>query len=343
MKTTVGELAQWLGGLVEGGSPAIEITGVAAAAEAGPGDLTFLGNPKYLNALKASNASAALVPLDFAEPITAVRIRVANPSVAFAQAVGRFAPAPVEPAPGVHPSAVVAPDATLGHGISIGPCAVIETGATVGDGTVIGANAYVGPGARIGSRCHLYPLVVVRERCVLGDRVTVHSGTVIGSDGFGYETVEGRHVKIPQVGIVQVDDDVEIGANSAIDRARFGRTWIGAGTKIDNLVQVAHNVVIGPHSIIVAQVGISGSTRLGHHVVIGGQAGLAGHIEVGDGTMIAAQSGVSKNVPPGQKLLGSPAVPMREFKETFAYSNNLKKLFDRVNALEKALADRGGA
>jgi len=231
---------------------------------------------------------------------------------------------------------VVAEGVTLGADISIGAHAVIETGAVIGDRTVIGAGAFIGVETRIGEDSFIHPNTTIRERCVIGNRVTIHSGTVVGSDGFGYEQVNGKHVKIPQVGIVQIDDDVEIGANVAIDRARFGRTWIGEGTKIDNLVQIGHNVVIGKHAIIISQVGISGSTRVGNYAIIAGQAGLAGHINIGDHVVIGGQAGIAKDVPEKTAMLGSPAVPMREFKEGLFYHNNLKKLFDRVKTLEKA-------
>lgn len=336
MHTTVSELAAMLGGTCDPSRGAASITGVASAAEADSGDLTFFGNPKYLAAIRATKATAILVPRDFQEPHAAALIAVDNPSIAFAQVVARFAPPPIAREPGIHPSAVIASDASIGEGCSIAAGAVIESGAAIGPRTVISANAYIGHGSILGADCLIHPLVTIRERCKIGARVVIHSGTVIGSDGFGYEQKDGRHVKIPQVGIVQVDDDVEIGANVTVDRARFGRTWIGEGTKIDNLVQIAHNVVIGKHCIIISQVGISGSTRIGNGVVLAGQVGIVGHIQIGDGVVVAAQSGISKSLPPGGQYLGSPAIPMREAKENLVCYNNLKKLFDRVRALEKA-------
>ncbi len=299
--------------------------------------MTFFGNARYLPALKATRATCVLVPEGFAEPISAIAVEVANPSVAFAQVLEKLAPPAIVFPPGIHPSAVVGENVQLGAGVSIQPHAVIEAGAVIGEGTVIGAGAYVGHEARLGAGCHLHPHVTIRERCVLGERVVIHSGTVIGSDGFGYEMVEGRHVKIPQTGIVQIDDDVEIGANATIDRARFGRTWIGEGAKIDNLVQIAHNVVIGKHSIVVAQVGISGSTRLGQYVTVAGQAGVVGHIEIGDRAIVAAQSGVSKSLPPGAVVWGRPAVPLREEKERIARVSRLPLLLERVKRLEQLL------
>lgn len=341
MQITVRELAALVGGQFAdeaGGSRAI--TGVAAAREAGEGDVTFFGNPKYLAQIRATRATAALVPLDFAETIAAIPVRVENPSLAFARLVERFAQPPVVFAPGVHPSAVVAAGVVLGEGVSIQPGAVIEAGARIGARTVIGAHTYIGHEATIGSDCQLAARVTIGARCLLGDRVIIHSGAVLGSDGFGFELKQGRHLKIPQTGIVQVDDDVEIGANTTIDRARFGRTWIGAGTKIDNLVMIAHNVVIGRHCIIVAQVGISGSTRLGDYVTLAGQVGVAGHLEIGDQTVVSAQSGVNKSLPGNGMYMGYPACPAKEHREQIARIARLPKLAERVRRLEQLL-ERG--
>jgi UDP-3-O-[3-hydroxymyristoyl] glucosamine N-acyltransferase len=248
----------------------------------------------------------------------------------------KFAPKPITFAPGIHPSAVVDPGAQLGKRVSIQPLAIIEAGARINDDTVIGAGSYVGHETVIGSACLIYPRVTIRERSRIGSRVIIHSGAVIGADGFGFEMVDGRHQKIQQLGIVQIDDDVEIGANTTVDRARFGRTWIKEGVKIDNLVQIAHNVVIGKNSVIVAQSGISGSTRVGERVMMGGQVGIVGHLEIGDGTAIGAQSGISRSVP-GGTWFGSPAVPLEEAKHQIAWIHRLGKLFARVKAIEKKL------
>jgi len=313
------------------------ITGVAGAAEASPSEATFLGNPKYIPALKRSLAGVALVPLDFKDEVPPLLIRVENPSLAFAKLVEHFAPTPILWAPGVHPTAFLGEGVVLGEGVSVQPYAVLEAGVCVGEGTVVGAHCYLGHGASLGAGCFLHPRVVVGERCVVGNRVILHSGVVLGSDGFGFENVAGRHVKIPQVGVVQVDDDVEIGANTTVDRARFGRTWIREGTKIDNLVQIAHNVVVGRHALIVAQAGISGSTRLGDRVTLAGQVGVVGHIEIGDGVVVGAQSGVSKKLDSNALYMGTPAVPAVEYREQVALIRRLHKLVDRVAELEKAL------
>jgi UDP-3-O-[3-hydroxymyristoyl] glucosamine N-acyltransferase len=336
VEITVQELAALVGGqFALPADGARKITAAAAVGDAGEGHITFFGNAKYLPQLKASRATAALVPLDFADDIPAVAIRVENPSLAFAELLKRFAPEPIRFAPGVHPSAVIGRDVTLGDGVSIQPFVVIEDGANIGPGSVIGAHGYIGHGARIGADCHLHPRVTVGAHCFVGDRVILHSGAVLGSDGFGFEFSGGRHVKIPQTGIVQVDDDVEIGANVTIDRARFGRTWIQEGSKIDNLVQIAHNVVIGRHCIVVSQAGISGSTRLGNYVTLAGQVGVVGHIEIGDQAIVAAQSGVSKSVAAKEVVFGSPAMPMREAKEQIALLRRLPRLIERVKRLEE--------
>jgi UDP-3-O-[3-hydroxymyristoyl] glucosamine N-acyltransferase len=332
---TVKELAAISDGELVG-DPMLKITGAASLSEAARGEISFFTNRKYISLLRKTRASAIFVPLDFAEPINAAQIRVSNPTKAFEEVLLKFAPKPITFVPGVHSSAVVDPSAQLGERVSIQPLAVIEAGAKIGDDTIIGAGSYVGHEAVIGSACHIYPNVTIRERSRIGSRVVIHSGAVIGADGFGFEMVDGRHQKIQQLGIVQIDDDVEIGANTTVDRARFGRTWIQQGVKIDNLVQIAHNVVIGKNSVIVAQTGISGSTRVGERVMMGGQVGIVGHVEIGDGTAIGAQSGISKSIP-GGVWFGSPAVPLAEAKQQIALIHRLGKLLARVEAIEKKL------
>jgi UDP-3-O-[3-hydroxymyristoyl] glucosamine N-acyltransferase len=318
--------------------PDSEITGVASLQEARPGDVTFYGNPRYLAQLRVTKASAVIVPKDCTEEIPgAVLLKVENPSVAFADVVTAFAPEELLPTPGIHPSAVVDPSVNLGEGVSVGPNAVIESGAVIGPGSSIGSGCVIGRDTRIGRDCILHPGVLIRERCLLGDRVILQPGVVIGSCGFGYEFREGRHVKIPQTGIVEVGNDVEIGANTTVDRARFGRTLIGEGSKIDNLVQIAHNVQVGPNTIICAQVGIAGSTRIGAYVTLAGQVGLAGHLEIGDKAVIGAQSGLSKNVPAESMVIGAPAKPMKEWKQSNFYISQLGKLYDRVKEIERKL------
>jgi UDP-3-O-[3-hydroxymyristoyl] glucosamine N-acyltransferase len=332
---TLQELARISGGELFG-DPTLKITGAASLAEAGPGEIAFYCDPRYTALLRKTRASAVFVPLDFTETITAAQIRVANPSKAFEEILLKFAPKAIEFAPGIHPSAVVDPSAKLGARVSIQPHAVVEPGANIGDGTIIGAGSYVGHETIIGADCKIYPHVTIRERARIGSRVIVHSGAVIGADGFGFEPMKGRYEKVSQLGIVQIDDDAEIGANTTIDRARFGRTWIQEGAKIDNLVQVAHNVVIGKNTVIAAQTGIAGSVRIGQRVLIGGQAGIIGHIEIGDDTAIGAQSGISKNIS-GGAWWASPAVPLNEAKQQIAWLRRLGKLFARVKAIEEKL------
>ena len=246
---------------------------------------------------------------------------------------------PVRPPAGVHPSAVVAPDAVLGTGVSVGAHTVVEAGARIGDRTVLHPQVYVGSGAVIGPDALLYPQVVVRERCRVGARAILHSGAVIGSDGFGYATDQGVHHKIPQVGIVVLEEDVELGANVTVDRARFGQTVVGKGTKIDNLVQIGHNVTLGRGCLLVSQSGIAGSTRVGNHVVLAGQAGLIGHLDIADGAVITAQSGVTKDVPPGGMMSGSPASDRRTHLKELAALSKLPEALLEIRRLRKELED----
>lgn len=318
----------------------VDIHGVASLADANPGDLSFFGNPKYIGALRKSRATAVLVPETFSESLPFHLLHVSNPAEAFAALLPLFTPEPLQFEQGIHPSAIIADTAKIGEGCSIGAYCVIEKNAVIGAHTVLGAHTFIGQESRVGDNCHLHPRVTVRERCTIGHRVILHSGVVIGADGFGYEFREGRQQKIPQTGTVQIDDDVEIGANSAVDRARFGRTWIQKGTKIDNLVQIGHNVTIGEHSVLCAQVGISGSTRIGSYVTLAGKVGLSGHIEIGDKVMIGAMSGLAKNVPPNTIMFGAPAQPIREYKENYALLKNIRKLYDRVKALEGRISGK---
>jgi len=335
MTFTLQELAT-LSGAELIGDPKLQITGAASLGEATPGEISFFANRKYIGLLRKTRASAIFVPPDFAEPINAAQVRVSNPTKAFEQVLLKFAPSAVTFAPGIHSTAIVDPSVQLGERVSIQPLAVIEAGTRIGDDTIVGAGSYIGHETVIGSACHIYPQVTIRERSKIGSRVIVHSGAVIGADGFGFEMVDGRQEKIQQLGIVQIDDDVEIGANTTIDRARFGRTWIQEGAKIDNLVQIAHNVVIGKNTVIAAQSGIAGSVQIGQRVLIGGQVGVIGHIEIGDNTALGAQSGISKNIS-GGAWWASPAVPLAEAKQQIAWVRRLGKLFARVKEIEKKL------
>jgi UDP-3-O-[3-hydroxymyristoyl] glucosamine N-acyltransferase len=329
---TLDEIAAAIGGQLRG-DRATRISGAASLAEATSGEISFFYHQRYLPQLRRTSAAAVIVPADFSETISPATIRVENPARAFEQIVRKFAPPPVTFSPGIHPSAVINPKTKLGERVSIQPHVVIEAGAQIGNDVVIGAGSYIGHNVVIGNGCMIYPRVTIRERCRLGARVILHSGVVVGADGFGFEMTSKGQEKVAQIGIVQIDDEVEIGANSTLDRARFGRTWIQEGAKIDNLVQVAHNVVIGKHTVIAAQTGIAGSVRIGQRVMIGGQAGIIGHIEIGDGTMIGAQTGVSKNLY-GGVWWATPSVPLKEAKVHLAWVRRLGEFFERVKKLE---------
>lgn len=337
-RMTVAEIAGRVGGAVEGDGT-LAITGVAGVRDGGPGDLTFVSNPRYAADVATTRATAVIVPAAWDRPCPAAIIRVENPDRAFALAAEWFTPPDVEWPAGIHPTAVIAPDAVVGANVRIGPCCVIEPGARIGDRTVLVAHVYIGREAVVGEDCRFYPLVSLRERVWVGRRVILHNGTVLGSDGFGYTVDErGVRTKIPQRGTVVVGDDVEIGANVAVDRARFGKTIIGNGVKIDNLVQIAHNVIIGDHAVIVGQAGIAGSTVIGARAVLAGQAGIAGHLVVGEGAIVGAQAGVTKNVPPGQFVSGYPAAPHDKATKIHAHLMRLPEMREQLAALEKRLA-----
>jgi UDP-3-O-[3-hydroxymyristoyl] glucosamine N-acyltransferase len=325
-----------VGGTVVG-NPAVRVTGICGIREAGPGQLTFMADARYAHLLKSTRASAVITSRDVrSAPIPMIQTK--NPSLAFAKLASYVYPERERHFEGVHPKAWIAKTARLGKGVSVHAFAVVDEAARIGDRTVICPGCYVGRTARIGNDCVIYPNVSIRERVEIGHRVIIHSGTVVGSDGFGFATVKGIHHKIPQIGTVVIEDDVELGANVTIDRARFGKTVIGRGTKLDNLVQVAHNVEIGPNCIMVAQSGISGSTRLGSHVVLAGQVGVVGHITLGDNVMVGAQSGVTKSIPGNTQVWGYPAKPLARAKRINAAVQRLPELHQRVDALRKQLA-----
>ena len=331
------EIAERLGGVLEGDGD-IEITAVAGLKEAGSGDLSFLANPKYAAQVAESGASAVIVPNDWDRAVKCALIRAENSDHAFAEAAELFYEPVPAASPGIHSSAVVDESARIGDGVSIGANCTVEAGVVIGANTVIQSNCVIGYKTVIGENCLLYPLVSTREFTEIGNRVIIHNGSVIGSDGFGYAVQkDGSRTKIPQIGKVVIEDDVEIGANVAIDRARFGKTRIGKGTKIDNLVQIAHNVVIGEHSVMCGQAGVSGSTTIGSRVILAGQAGLAGHLEVGDGAIVGAQAGVMKDVDPKDFVIGSPAMPHLQFKKMVANTILLPKLKEKIKLLEDEL------
>ena len=344
MKTTLQEVATLVGGTITEGDPSLPITGFSSILEAQSGEITFLGNPRYAPSLKKTQASAVLVDERFQDiPEGMAVIRVSNPTLKFSLIIERFAPEKRCFIPGVHPTAIVHPGSKLDPSkVSVGPHVTIDENVTVGDGSSIGAGACIERGVSLGTQCFIHANAVIKERCLLGNRVIIHSGSVIGTDGFGYELQNGRHVKIAQVGIVQIDDDVEVGSCTTIDRARFGRTWIGEGTKIDNLVQIAHNCVIGKHCIIIAQVGISGSTKLGDYVTMAGQVGVAGHLTIGDRTTFFAKSGLTKDYPEAGAYTGYPAKPLIEGRRMLTYPMRVPELIARIKELEERVAALDG-
>jgi UDP-3-O-[3-hydroxymyristoyl] glucosamine N-acyltransferase len=305
---SLNDLAAMLGGRLAGPDGEAGVRGVSTLQDAASDEVCYYGNPVYRQYLSSTRALAVIASEEV--PTSARNVIVVGSSYdAFRIALEAFAPDRSSGFAGIHPSAVVHESARLSPGVAVGPCAVVDRNVSIGAGTVVGALCYIGPGTSIGGDCLLHPRVVLEAETSVGDRVTIHSGAVLGSDGFGFVPDPSGHRKVPQNGNVVVEDDVEIGANCCIDRATTGSTVIRKFTKLDNLIQIAHNVVVGPGSLLAAQVGISGSTHLGRGVVSGGQAGLAGHIEVGDGAVIGAQAGVTKSVPAGTTVSGYPARP----------------------------------
>ncbi|HEX6158750.1 MAG TPA: UDP-3-O-(3-hydroxymyristoyl)glucosamine N-acyltransferase, partial [Thermoanaerobaculia bacterium] len=303
--------------------PEVTIDGVAPLAEAGPGQISFLSNPKYAPQLDVTGAAAILVANDL-QGDSPRFVRVANPYFAMASVVARFFD--VRPRPvGISTKAEIAASATIGSGTAIGAFVSIGENAVIGENVVIYPNVTIEANAAIGDGSILYPNVSIYHACRVGRRCIVHSGVVIGSDGYGFAQHGGRHHKIPQIGIVRVEDDVEIGAGTTIDRAALGETVIGEGTKIDNLVQIGHNVKIGKHCLLVSQVGIAGSTELGDSCVVAGQSGFAGHLKIGSRVQVAAKSAVLEDVPEGTKVMGIPAVPFREFARREATLRRMTK------------------
>ncbi len=334
MRITLAELCHLLGAEPRGdGSRVVE--GVRPLAEAGPEHLSFLHNPRYAAQARASRAGAVIVDDPELLPGRDL-VLTPHPYLALARALALMHPAE-PPAPGVHPSAVVAAGVALGEGVSVGPLVAIGRGSRIGDRAQVGAGCVIGRGVEIGDDTLLHPRVVVEDGCRVGCRCVIQAGVVIGADGFGFATVDGVHHKVPQVGTVVVEDDVELGANTCVDRATLGVTRVGRGAKLDNLVQIAHNVEVGEGSILVSQVGIAGSTRLGRYVMMGGQAGAAGHLTLGDGALVDAKAAVYKSVPDRARVGGIPARPHREWMRDVANLRRLDQLRRRLEALEQAV------
>ena len=335
------DLAEYVGGRVIGDG-SITIFRVSPIEEAGPGDITFLANPRYSRFISGSKASAIIVGPQLVGSEVARSgqgfLEVAQPYVAFAKILQLFAPA-AEYQREIAPAAHIDPSANLGHDVSVYPNVYVGQFVQVGDRSVLLPGVFLGDRVEIGSDCVLHPNVVVRDRCRLGNRVILHAGVVVGSDGFGYAGSGEARIKIPQVGVVEIEDDVEIGSNTTIDRATLGRTLIGRGAKIDNLVQIAHNVNVGANSVIAAQAGVAGSTKLGRNVTLAGQVGVVNHIEIGDGAIIGPQSGVPQSVPAGALLSGGIGVaPHHEWLKVMTLLPQLPKLWTLVRRLEKQVA-----
>jgi UDP-3-O-[3-hydroxymyristoyl] glucosamine N-acyltransferase len=340
-RITTGDLAQKLSCKVDG-NPNLLLTGANTIEDSGNSEITFIANPKYRKHLQNCHAGAIIASASDAIPHGIVRIISEKPYLDFCRTLEIIYPdRSPQVAPGIHPTAVVSSNAILGLGVSIGPNAFIDEGACIGDGCAIYNGASIGRGVKIGKQCVIGVNVSLCFEVFLGDRVIVGDGTVIGFDGFGYAPENGHYRKIPQVGSVVIEDDVELGANCCIDRATVGATRIGRGSKIDNLVQIAHGVQIGENTVIAAQTGISGSTRIGSHVMMGGQVGLAGHLDIGDGMIIGAQAGVAKSFDIKGMISGYPARPQREELHKEAMIDKLSELFNRLKELEKKLKEAG--
>ena len=335
LTVTAAEIAEMIKGKLVG-DPARVIRSVAGIKEAKSDQLSFIGNKRYEHQFETTEAGVILVcpDLESAAGDKHTLIVTEHVDYAFAKIVALFAEEAPKFAPGVHPSAVVASDAKIGEGVSIGANAVVESGVEIGDGAVIGAGCYLGHQVKIGAGTILYPNVTVMYRCTVGRKCIFHSGVVVGADGFGFVPGPQGLVKVPQTGIVQIDDDVELGANTTVDRARFGRTWIKSNVKVDDQVMIAHNVVIGESSILVAQCGIAGSSELGRGVVLGAKAGINGHITIGDGVQVAGTSGVVKSLPAGAIALGTPAESQREFMARHTLPSRFEKLQKKFEALK---------
>lgn len=337
MEKSVQELALFLQGTVENDNPDLVITGVNGLVEAGPQDISF-AVPPYVDQCHLSRAGVMVLSPGDRQLDGRPVIRVANPRAAFAALLELFR-APEEVERVISPMAYVSPKAKLGANVAIQPFAVVEDDAVIGDGTVIYPHAYVGKRVKIGENCLLYPNTTIREDCVLGNRVILQAGAVIGGDGFGYvKHADNKHTKVLQTGNVILEDDVEIGNNTCIDRATVDSTIVGKGTKIDNLVHLGHNDVLGENCIVVAHVGISGSVTVGNNCTFGGQVGTVGHIEIGDNCLFAARSGITKNIPANSQMGGFPAVPLKEWMRQEAVLARVSDMQKKLKAMEKELA-----
>jgi len=342
MKFNAGQIASLVGGVVDG-DPEVCVSSFSKIEEAGEGSITFLANPKYTHYIYTTGASVVLVHRDFvpAEPVKATLIRVEDPYAVLSNLL-EYAAQALSPTPvGVEQPSYVAEGVEVPDDAYIGAFAYVAVGARLGRGVKIFPQVYVGSNVEIGDGTVIYPGAKIYHGCRIGARCIIHAGAVIGADGFGFAPLpDGSYHKIPQIGIVTIEDDVEIGANTTVDRATMGTTMIGRGTKLDNLIQAAHNSEIGRHTVIAAQTGIAGSTKIGDYCMVGGQVGFAGHIHVGDRVKVGAQSGISGDVASGTRIMGYPAVQEVDFARQVVYTKRLGELFARVRALEKNLENK---
>jgi UDP-3-O-[3-hydroxymyristoyl] glucosamine N-acyltransferase len=340
MELTVAELVRLVGGSLLQGEPGAVLRGFGSLRECEPDGVSFFGNELYQKDFEGSRAGAILVrPGVSNPPSSAALVEVPDPVLAFDQVVRRYGAPEIPFVPGIHPTAVLGKDVVCDPGtVCIGPYATLADGVKIGAGSWIGAHVALGQDVVVGKSCRIYDQVTVREGCRLGHRVILQAGVVIGSDGYGYQFKDGRHHAIRQAGIVILEDDVEIGANTTVDRARFGATVIGEGTKVDNLVQIGHNVIIGKHCLVVALSGLSGSCRLGDYVTMAAQGGIAGHVKVGDRAVLGGRSGVISDIPGNQTYFGYPAKPMKDWSRQQVYAKKVPKLVQRIQELESQLA-----
>ncbi len=340
MKFSARQAVEWCDGRLETADAAErQFDGMDTLDRAGPTHLTFIGHAVYAPKLAKSAAGGAicLAGIEVSHRPDQVLIRAENPDLAVAKILEKLAPTPPFPPVGIHPTAIVHPTARIGTGVCIGPMVVIEAEAKIGDRTVLMAQCYVGPGVKIGENCVLWPQVVVRDGSELGDRVVLHPGCVIGADGFGYRFDQGQHIKIPQIGGVRIGHDCELGANTAVDRGKFSNTVIGNGCKLDNLVQVGHNVELGNHCVLVAHVAVGGSVRAGDYLVVGGGAMISDHLTIGQGVQVAAHAGVANDLPSGSRVVGSPARPGKDFFSQLRATHRLPVMLQTVRELEERI------
>ena len=339
MQAKVKDIAKFINGELAGDGE-ILINGLNGVNEAKEGDLAFILNAKAMELIKTTKASCLVVPKNIMGKFDKPIIKVDNPSIAFSRIIEFIMPERIPHPKGIHPTAVIAKTAEISKGAALGPYTIVEEGASIGTNTTIYPFCYIGKNTKIGKNCIIYPNVVIREEVTIGNGVIIHPGGVIGGDGFGYDSQkDGTYIKIPQLGTVVIEDDVELGACVTIDRARFNKTVIGKGSKIDNMVQIAHNVIIGPNCVIAAQSGIAGSAEIGKNVIFGGQVGVKDHVKVGDFVIAGAKTGIHKSYPANTVLFGYPAKPVEKARELIAAVGLLPKLFGRVKALEAKIKE----